>query len=565
MPSDQELRTLKGHTRPVSSVAFSPDGSRLASASGDQTIKVWDTASGQVLRTLKGHTGGVRSMAFSPDGSRLASGSDDPIKVWDAASGQELRTLKGHTDVVMSVAFSPDGNRLASASGDQTIKVWDAASGQELRTLKGHTDVVMSVAFSPDGSRLAAGSDDPIKVWDAASGQELRTLKGHTGMVLSVAFSPDGSRLASASWDQMIKVWDTASGKELRTLKGHSGMVLSVAFSPDGSRLASGSYNQTIHVWDARPWTPELRRQREALGLVEYLCQKFPSKEKVAERIRADKGITEEVRHAASTLFDAYWPRHLRHQLADCLFTKKWDAALPYADQLVALFPKEGNLYAARAEIQQGQGRFDLAAADLAKAAELGAAPAEINRVSRLLALGQRQGVIQDWLVLGPVPFKQGQDRAKAFVEEQLDGEVDLKPRAEQTVSVSGRELAWQEHHLGDDFVLDFVKFFGGKKTDYSVTYAVCYLFTEKKLEGLKMLVGSEDQAKIYLNGRVIYKDDVARPLIPDEDTIDVTLKAGRNVLIFKIVHETGGWAGCIRFVDRTGLPAKGIRVSLTP
>jgi hypothetical protein len=337
-----------------------------------------------------------------------------------------------------------------------------------------------------------------------------------------------------------------------------------VAFSPDGSRLASASWDQTIHVWDSRPWTPELRRHQEALGLVEYLCQKFSSKEKIAERIRADKGITEAVRHAALDLLEVYWPRHLRRQLADCLFTKKWDAALHHADQLLALFPKEGNLYAARAEIRQGQGRLDVAAADLTQAVELGAEPAEISRVSRPWAVSQHQGVIQDWLVLGPVPLKEGQGEAKALAAQQLDGEASLTPKVGEPVRVAGSELAWKECHLGDDYVLDFLRIFSGKKTD-DVAFAVCYLFTEKKLDGLKMLVGSDDQCKIYLNGSAIYKYDFRRNLIPDADTIDVTLEAARNVLVFKVVNGTGPWAGCIRFVDRSGLPAKGIRVSLTP
>jgi hypothetical protein len=239
---------------------------------------------------------------------------------------------------------------------------------------------------------------------------------------------------------------------------------------------------------------------------------------------------------------------------------------LPYADQLVALFPKDGNLYAARAEIQQRQGRLAEAAADLTRAGELGAEPAEINRVSRLWALGQRQGVIQDWLVLGPVPLQEGQEGAKALAEEQVAGEANLKPQAGQVVQVPGSKLAWKEHHLDHDFVLDFERIFRGETTDYSVAYAVCYLFTEKKLDGLKMLVGSDDQPKIYLNGNVIHELDVSRGPTPDEDTIDnVTLEAGRNVLVFKVVNLEGPWAGCIRFVDRTGLPAKGIRVSLTP
>ncbi|WPJ63259.1 hypothetical protein SMAC4_13631 [Sordaria macrospora] len=246
------LQTLKGHRSPVTSVAFSPDGQRLASGSWDGTIKIWDPASGSCLQTLKGHSGAVSSVAFSPDGQRLASGSwDETIKIWDPASGSCLQTLKGHSNGVNSVAFSPDGQRLASGSWDGTIKIWDPASGSCLQTLKGHSGAVNSVAFSPDGQRLASGSwDETIKIWDPASGSCLQTLKGHSNWVSSVAFSPDGQRLASGSWDETIKIWDPASGSCLQTLKGHSSRVSSVAFSPDGQRLASGSWDKTIKIWD---------------------------------------------------------------------------------------------------------------------------------------------------------------------------------------------------------------------------------------------------------------------------------------------------------------------------
>jgi tetratricopeptide (TPR) repeat protein len=150
-------------------------------------------------------------------------------------------------------------------------------------------------------------------------------LKGHTGPIDSLAFSPDGSRLASACQDQTVKIWDVASAQELRTLKGHTNVVWSVAFSPDGSRLASASDDGTIKLWDARPWTPELCRQREALGLGEYWCPKSPSKEKVIEHIRADKGITEEVRHEALSLLEQYWPRHIHaeaNSFVDRLFAE---------------------------------------------------------------------------------------------------------------------------------------------------------------------------------------------------------------------------------------------------
>ncbi|RYO77637.1 hypothetical protein DL764_010199 [Monosporascus ibericus] len=247
------LSTLTGHGGLVSSVAFSADGSRLASGSGDCTVKVWDAATGACLSTLTGHRRLVNSVAFSADGSRLASGSgDDTVKVWDAATGACLSTLTGHRDWVNSVAFSGDGSRLASGSDDCTVKVWDAATGACLSTLTGHRGWVNSVAFSGDGSRLASGSYDcTVKVWDAATGACLSTFEGHRRLVNSVAFSADGSRLASGSYDCTVKVWDAATGACLSTLEGHRGYVNSVAFSGDGSRLASGSYDCTVKVWDA--------------------------------------------------------------------------------------------------------------------------------------------------------------------------------------------------------------------------------------------------------------------------------------------------------------------------
>ena len=270
----EESLTLKGNTGgEVASVAFSPDGKRIAAAiitvrmghppqTSPGEVKVWDATTGQELTPLKDPTGTVQSVAFSPDGKRLALGSvEGAIQVFDAVTGQELFTLKGDTGWVQSVVFSADGTRLAAAcfllrpdsSGyERTIRVLDAVTGQELLTQQGYI-----VAFSPDGKRLFAMSDkQTIKVWDAATGQELLTLKGDFGEVTSLVFSPDGKRLASVlSRDNTVKLFDAATGQESLSLvvRGKTSMIKGVVFSQDGQRLSADCADGTITVWDATP------------------------------------------------------------------------------------------------------------------------------------------------------------------------------------------------------------------------------------------------------------------------------------------------------------------------
>ncbi|KNB04574.1 hypothetical protein FOXG_06634 [Fusarium oxysporum f. sp. lycopersici 4287] len=245
------LQTLEGHTDQVTSVAFSNDGSHIASGSDDNTVKIWNMETGAEEQTFEGHSGSVNSVAFSNDGKRIASGSyDNTVKVWNMATGEEELTLEGHTHSVSSVAFSNDGKLIASGSDDNTVKIWNMETGAEELTLEGHTNSVNSVVFSNDGKRIASGSyDNTVKVWNMATGAEEQTFEGHSGSVNSVAFSNDGKRIASGSYDNTVKVWNMATGAEEQTFEGHSGSVNSVAFSNDGKRIASGSVDKTIKIW----------------------------------------------------------------------------------------------------------------------------------------------------------------------------------------------------------------------------------------------------------------------------------------------------------------------------
>ncbi|KAF5344804.1 hypothetical protein D9758_014415 [Tetrapyrgos nigripes] len=251
------IQELQGHTHSISSVAFSPDGTKVASGSEDSTLRLWDVATGShITEPLQGHTDSVESVAFSPDGTKLASGSQDStLRLWDVATGTQItEPLQGNSYGVNSVAFSPDGTKLASGSYDKTLRLWDVATGSQITDpLQGHTDSVYSVAFSPDGTKLASGSgDQTLRLWDVATGTQIKEpLQGHTNWVKSVAFSPDGTKVASGSYDNTLRLWDVATGSQItEPLQGHTDSVESVAFSPDGTKLASGSYDNTLRLWD---------------------------------------------------------------------------------------------------------------------------------------------------------------------------------------------------------------------------------------------------------------------------------------------------------------------------
>ena len=239
-----EYNRLSGHKAAVYKVAFSPQGSTIATTSGDNTVKLWND--GTLLHTFTGLGAAVIGVAFNPDGEMIVSGSaDNTVKLWNS-NGTLLNTLIGHKSVVLRVAISPDGKMFATASMDKTVKLWN--DGTLWNTLMHHDAGVMEVTFSPNGEMLASASEDKtVKLWQK-NGTLLHTFTGHGATVLGVAFSPDGEMIASASADKTVKLWQK-NGTLLHTLTGHGATVWGVAFSPDGETLASASTDSTVKLW----------------------------------------------------------------------------------------------------------------------------------------------------------------------------------------------------------------------------------------------------------------------------------------------------------------------------
>jgi serine/threonine protein kinase len=293
------------HTSRVTTVAWSVRGTRIASASYDKTVRVWDAADGTNLVTYQGHWDRVLSVAWSPDGNMLASaGNDGTIQIWDPLTANLILTYREHNQPVLALDWSPDGKRIASASEDQTVQIWDTITGQALHihhthgprtltldwspdgrsiasggedklvhvwslqrekvnfftswlfhsrgqfTYRGHFGRVNALAWSPNGQRIASvGSDKTLQVWDSVTGKKYFIHRNPSSTITCVAWSYDGRYLATGANDKLVQVWDTVTRNSVATYAGHTGYITSVSWSPDGKQLVSASVDHTIHVW----------------------------------------------------------------------------------------------------------------------------------------------------------------------------------------------------------------------------------------------------------------------------------------------------------------------------
>jgi serine/threonine-protein kinase len=251
---------LAGHKGYVHAVAFCLNGTTLASAGADNSVRFWDLARSRPLEpALDGQQGGVMFLAASPDGTLVvSSGRGHAVVGWDSRTRKQRWRFQDHPASVDAVAFSPDGKRLATASTDGTVILRDPATGEVRATLQGGKRQLVALVFSADGKTLiggggnwaAPGEPGHIQVWDVDRGVEKRSPAGPFGAIWGVALSPDGKTLAGACLDGTVRLWNTTTGEQRPPLRGHTERVIWVAFSPAGGLLASGSHDRTVRLWN---------------------------------------------------------------------------------------------------------------------------------------------------------------------------------------------------------------------------------------------------------------------------------------------------------------------------
>jgi hypothetical protein len=307
--------------------------------------------------------------------------------------------------------------------------------------------------------------------------------------------------------DDRARLWDANSGKELLVLKGHMARIQSVAFSPDGLRIVTASWDQTAKLWEAASGKELLAFRGHGAGL-------------------------------QSVIFSADGQRILTGSMDGT--TKAFEAAS--LEQVTGWRTEDEAIteYLAAQEVQR-------------------VAAAERDRAES----AKDAGAIKQWLVLLPIAFE-GRNGVRALQEPQVIEESQLRPRAGEAIKVGERELVWRAVR-SEDYVLDFDRL-AGAVMPYSVAYAVSYIQSETAQSRLSLKVGSDDQAKVFLNGRLIWQYLGHRSYSDGQDLVTgLELKAGINVLVFKVVNEEADWLGSVRFMDANGLPLKGISVGIAP
>jgi WD40 repeat protein len=249
--SDTNPIILRGHTKGVHSVAVSPRGRYIASGGWDRQVILWDALTGKKYKKFRRHRKGISALSFTPNGKLILTGDyGGRLNVWNVKTGKLLGTLYGHKLAIQAIVVSPDGKVAASAGADGYIRIWDLASLAEVKNIRGHKGLIKCLTFSPDGRLLySGGTGDNVILWNVADGRKVRTIGKFTGSVNSLSISPDGKRLLVAE-DQNIHLWDIELEEIITSLQPHRGAVSAALFSPSGNLVGSASYDNSIKLWE---------------------------------------------------------------------------------------------------------------------------------------------------------------------------------------------------------------------------------------------------------------------------------------------------------------------------
>ena len=504
-PQDLRLRSTQSALGPV---VLNPDG-QIMMPRGNAQETLWQAVRGRYLFQL-GRADGLQSMALSADGQYLAAGQlPREAKVWRTDTGELQSDLWGLPASPLAIGFSPDGQQVAVGSFSGVVKVWNVRTGLELLELEGHLDEIATLAFSPDGRTIVTGSrDESAIVWDAKTSEQLMRLPVTSGVLRSVSFSPDGQEVLTAATDQTARIWRVADGFERLTIRGHTDSVEGAAFSPDGTRVVTTSYDRTVRLWDAVNGKMLLSLNTSLAG-------------------------------ASSVAFTPDGLRMVAVQGGGQVL--QWQLASP-ADERQRIREERQTVERVARERQAHQDWL----------------------VARRESRRNDPGVMRRWLLLGPLPLDQELWSKAGVGGVFLPQEALLEPRAGDSVSVDSLDLTWSAVEVSDGLI--DVNALVGQKVESSVVYLVTYLDSETAQSGLRLLVGSDDQSLVYLNGREVYRSDFNRAFIPDEDLVTgLDLLAGRNVVVFKIVNATAGWEGALRLQDAQGQSIRGVSFGLHP